>query len=119
MELVDRHFSSVCRRRKTMEIIPKTFKQAVNELEKKLSFAQKEELKCLPFISINVMDKTDFFDLVITSFQLNGENNELLADISKENVGAVINENFLAENEKADAVNGARLILENIKENLS
>lgn len=98
--------------------LPKTFDSAVSELDRILDSEQKEELKALPFLSINVEHKTDFFSLVIDAFMLNEGNDELLIDIAKQNTGAVLNEDFLSREAKADASNGARLILEKLKAKL-
>ena len=97
---------------------PKTFEQAVGFLGQILSSEEKKELKEMAFVSINVKDKTDFFELVISTFKLDGGNDNLLVDIAQQNAGAVLNEDFLNLGGIADSNNGARLILEKLKSQL-
>lgn len=77
-----------------MKEIPETFEQAVGYLESKLTQKEKQELKKLAFISINSKDETDFFELVISLFKLDEENNNLLRDIAKQKPGAVLNDDY-------------------------
>ena len=101
-----------------MNELPKTFEQAVGFLDQMLSSEEKKELKELAFLSINVKDETDFFALVISTFKLDGGNDDLLLDIAQKNEGAVLNEDFLNPEVIADANNGARLILEKLRSEL-
>jgi hypothetical protein len=98
-----------------MKELPKTFEQAVIELDRILTNEQKKELKNLPFISSNVKDETDFFSLVVSSFELEGGNDGLLVDIAHKNKGKPVSNDFLKGDDIADSINGARLILEKLK----
>jgi len=101
-----------------MNELPKTFEQAIELLEKLLSDEEKDELKGMAFVSNNVKDKTDFFDLIISTFRLDGGNEDLLVDIAQQNKNAILNDDFLSSEGIADANNGARLILEKLKSKL-